>query len=138
MVSELEQKLKKRAIHPTAMRLLVLKKLQSSEHALDLNELESSFDQADKTTLYRTLKKFEKNKLVHSIDDGSGAVKYAVCDENCECLPEQAHLHFHCIHCGSTFCMKEIGLPQVSLPKNFKPQELSLVVKGICDRCSTK
>ncbi|MDD3771241.1 MAG: transcriptional repressor [Weeksellaceae bacterium] len=137
-MKSLEKILKYREIHPTAMRLLVLDKLLKTQHALSLNELEALFDQADKITLYRTLKKFEKNKLVHSIDDGSGAVKYAVCDENCECLPEQAHLHFHCIHCGSTFCMKEIGLPQVSLPKNFKPQELSLVVKGICDRCSTK
>lgn len=118
------------------MRLLVLKELQNSEHAVSLNELEILFDQADKTTLYRTLKTFEKNKLVHSIEDGTGAMKYALCDETCECLPEQAHIHFHCTKCGLTFCMKEVGLPKISLPKNFKAKETSLVVKGLCESCS--
>lgn len=131
----LEKILEARKIHPTAMRLLVLKELQNSEHAVSLNELESSFDTADKTTLYRTLKTFEKHKLVHSIDDGTGALKYALCDETCECLPEEAHIHFHCNKCGLTFCMKEFNLPPISLPKKFKAEETSLVVKGLCERC---
>lgn len=136
MVSELEQKLKKRAIHPTAMRLLVLKKLQNAEHAFTLNDLEADFEHADKTTLYRTLKTFEKNKLVHSIDDGTGSMKYALCDETCDCLPEQAHVHFHCNDCGLTFCMKESNLPKIQLPKKFRAEETSLVVKGLCEKCS--
>ena len=136
MIPELEQRLKKREIHPTAMRLLVLKKLQNSEHAISLTELEALFDQADKTTLYRTLKTFEKNKLVHSIDDGTGSMKYALCDESCDCLPEQAHMHFHCNKCELTFCMKEYNLPKIQLPKKFKAEETSLVVKGLCEKCS--
>lgn len=132
----LEQILEFRKIQPTAMRLLVLKALQQTEYALSLTELEAQFEQADKTTLYRTLKTFEKNKLVHSIDDGSGAVKYALCDNSCECLPEQAHIHFHCNNCEQTYCMKDYNLPKISLPKNFKAEETSLVVKGLCENCS--
>lgn len=135
-MQDLEKKLKARKIHPTAMRLLVLKELQNSEHAVSLNELEELFDQADKTTLYRTLKTFEKNKLAHSIEDGTGSVKYALCDETCECLPEEAHIHFHCAKCGHTYCMKDVSLPKISLPKKFKAEETSLVVKGLCDKCS--
>src|SRR5690625_3639397 len=85
-MKSLEQILEFRNIQPTAMRLLVLKTLQKTDYALSLSELENHFEQADKTTLYRTLKTFEKNKLVHSIDDGSGSIKYALCDLNCECL----------------------------------------------------
>ena len=136
MIPELEERLKSRAIHPTAMRLLVLKKLQDSEHALNLNELEVDFENADKTTLYRTLKTFEKNKLVHRIDDGSGSVKYALCDDSCECLPEQAHIHFHCNHCGLTFCMKDYTLPKIQLPKKIKAEETNLIIKGLCEKCS--
>ncbi|MBA5628799.1 Fur family transcriptional regulator [Moheibacter lacus] len=135
-MQDLEKKLKARKIHPTAMRLLVLKELQNSEHAVSLNELENLFEQADKTTLYRTLKTFEKNKLVHSIEDGTGSVKYALCDETCECLPEETHIHFHCTNCGHTFCMKEVSLPKIQLPKKFKAEESSLVVKGLCDKCN--
>lgn len=132
----LEQILETRKIQPTAMRILVLKELQNSEHAVSLTELENLFEQADKTTLYRTLKTFEKNKLVHSIDDGTGSVKYALCEENCECLPEQSHLHFHCNNCGLTFCMKDFSLPKISLPKRFRAEETNLVIKGLCDKCS--
>ena len=138
MSSTLEKRLEARKISPTAMRLLVLKILQNTEHAVSLNELEAEFDQVDKTTLYRTLKRFEKNKLVHSIDDGSGSVKYALCEDSCECLPEQAHIHFHCTNCELTYCMKDFILPSISLPKNFKAEELSMVVKGLCDKCAIK
>lgn len=136
MKPELEKKLRSREIHPTAMRILVLDELEKSDSALSLNELETHFEQADKTTIYRTLKTFQKHKLVHSIEDGTGSVKYALCDEDCECMPEQSHAHFHCNKCGATFCMKEFHLPKISLPKNFKAQETSLVVKGLCEKCS--
>src|SRR5690606_23605510 len=132
----LEKTLLAREISPTSMRILVLKELQNSDHAVSLNDLEVLFDQADKTTLYRTLKTFEKNRLVHSIDDGTGSMKYALCDESCDCLPEQAHIHFHCNKCELTFCMKEYNLPKIQLPKKFKAEETSLVVKGLCEKCS--
>lgn len=136
MDSQLEQLLTARKIHPTAMRILVLKELQESNHALSLGELETHFDLADKTTLYRTLKTFEKNKLVHSIEDGTGSLKYALCDESCECLPEEAHIHFHCHNCGLTFCMRDFSLPEVKLPKRFRAQETNIMVKGLCEKCS--
>lgn len=132
----IEKILEFREIQPTAMRILVLQELRKADRALSLSELEMHFEQADKTTLYRTLKTFEKNKLVHSIVDGSGAIKYALCDETCECLPEQAHVHFHCNKCQQTFCMREYNLPKITLPKRFKAEETSWIVKGLCDQCS--
>ena len=74
----LEQKLERRNIKPTAMRLLVLRKLVESGSAISLSELDTKFEQADKATLYRTHKTFEDKKLIHSIDDGTGSVKYAL------------------------------------------------------------
>lgn len=136
-MKSLEEILEFRKVQPTAMRLLVLKTLLETDYALSLSELENHFDQADKTTLYRTLKTFEKNKLVHSIDDGSGSMKYALCDLNCECLPEQAHVHFHCNKCEQTFCMKEYSLPKISLPKKFIAEEINWVIKGLCEKCSS-
>lgn len=133
-----ENILKNRNILPTAMRLLVLKKFQQTEHALSLTELESEFDTADKTTLYRTLKTFEKNKLVHSIEDGSGISKYALCDLTCECLPEQAHIHFHCTNCNETFCVKDQPIPSIQLTNSFKVSEVNLMLKGICENCQKR
>ena len=136
MKPELEKKLRSRKIHPTAMRILVLNELEKSDSAMSLNELETHFERADKTTLYRTLKTFQKHKLVHSIEDGTGSIKYALCEEDCQCMPAESHLHFHCNKCGLTFCMKEFNLPEVKLPVDFKPQEANFIVKGLCDKCS--
>ena len=136
MGSELEVKLEEKSIKPTTMRLLVLRKLVESTVAVSLNDLESKFDRADKATLYRTLKTFEKKKLIHSIEDGTGAVKYALCEEGCACEPKDQHIHFHCIKCNETFCLTQSKIPQANIPVGFKALSISMVYQGICGNCS--
>ncbi|MDD4227483.1 MAG: transcriptional repressor, partial [Mariniphaga sp.] len=83
MKVNIDNKLKSKNIKPTAMRQLVLQVLTEQKTAISLPELEQNFEKADKATLYRTLKTFQENKLIHSIEDGSGSVKYALCQEFC-------------------------------------------------------
>tara|TARA_B100000949_G_C14169587_1_gene402710 strand:+ start:385 stop:798 length:414 start_codon:yes stop_codon:yes gene_type:complete len=132
----LEEKLDNRNIRPTAMRLLVLNYFMQHDKAIPLRELEDQLDTADKSTLYRTLKTFEGNGLVHSIDDGSGTTKYALCMEGCTCSAKDQNYHFHCTSCGETFCLTSRNLPVIDLPKNFKLQQANLVLKGICSHCN--
>lgn len=134
-MKETDKKLKIRNIKPTAMRELVLKVLTEQDRAISLADLEQKFDNADKTTLYRTLKTFEENKLIHSINDGTGSVKYALCKENCQCHPEDLHVHFHCTKCQQTYCLNDISIPSIDLPTNFKLETINMVVKGICSNC---
>jgi Fur family ferric uptake transcriptional regulator len=134
-MKETDNKLTMRNIKPTAMRELVLKVLSEQDKAISLAELEQKFDNADKTTLYRTLKTFEENKLIHSIDDGTGAVKYALCKETCQCHPEDLHVHFLCTKCQQTYCLTDISIPSIALPVNFKLETINMVVKGICSNC---
>lgn len=135
MLHEIEKKLKNRNIKPTAMRQLVLKVLTEQQTTISLTELEHKFDKADKTTLYRTLKTFEESKLIHSIDDGTGSIKYALCKETCQCHPEDLHVHFLCTKCQQTYCLNDISIPSISLPVNFSLETINLVVKGICSNC---
>jgi len=130
-----EQKLRKRNIKPTAMRELVLKVLTDQKTAISLPELEQKFEKADKATLYRTLKTFEKQKLIHSIDDGTGPVRYALCLEECSCSVNDLHVHFHCTKCNKTYCLHEIPVPSINLPKNFSLESVDMVVQGICANC---
>lgn len=130
-----EQQLIKRSIKPTAMRQLVLKVLTEQKSAISLPELEQKFEKADKATLYRTLKTFEERKLIHSIDDGSGPVKYALCLEECSCSVEDLHVHFRCTKCHKTYCLHEIPVPAISLPKDFSLESVNMVVQGICANC---
>ncbi len=95
-MTKIEKILETRNVRPTAMRLLVLKFLLQKEVAVSLTNIEEYFDNSERTTLYRTLKTFEENGIVHQIDDGTGTTKYALCEENCNCeLEQDLHLHFH-------------------------------------------
>ena len=134
-MKESESKLENRNIKPTAMRELVLSVLSEQTAAISLADLEQTFEKADKVTLYRTLKTFEENKLIHSIDDGTGSVKYALCQETCECHPEDLHVHFLCTVCGQTYCLSDIPVPQINLPANFQLESVNMVVKGVCASC---
>jgi len=134
-IKETDRTLKKRNIKPTAMRELVLEVLTKQKVAISLPELEQNFEKADRATLYRTLKTFEENKLIHSIDDGSGAVKYALCQESCECEPEDLHVHFFCTNCQNTYCLNDVPVPAINLPKDFSLQGVNMVVNGTCANC---
>jgi len=119
------------------MRLLVLEYLLKQAAAVSLSDLEAHFERADRVTLYRSLKTFEEKGLVHSIDDGSGAVKYALCPASCSSQQHHdLHVHFFCHHCRETFCLPKSRIPDIALPDNFRTEEVSLLVKGTCGTCS--
>ena len=134
-----EQILENNYVKPTAMRLLVLEFMLNKKLALSLSQIENYFDKAERTTLYRTIKTFKENGIVHQIDDGSGITKYAVCEENCKCeIETDLHLHFHCTQCEETNCLTEHKIPQINLPEGFTAENVNMVVKGICDKCNQK
>ncbi|VBB45781.1 Zinc uptake regulation protein ZUR [uncultured Paludibacter sp.] len=130
-----DNKLLNKNVKPTAMRELVLNALLEQNVAISLSDLEKKFNRVDKVTLYRTLKTFEEKKLIHSIDDGTGAVKYALCKETCQCHPEELHVHFYCLKCQHTFCLTDIPIPSINLPVNFSIENINMVVKGVCSNC---
>lgn len=135
----MEEVLKRHNVKPTAMRILVLEYLVDKQVAVSLTDLYEAFEKSDRTTLYRTLKVFEEKGMVHSIDDGTGVPKYALCEEGCKCeIERDLHLHFHCRVCGETKCLTSYKIPEVNLPPQYIPEEANLVIKGICDGCSTK
>jgi len=139
MVNKLDNMLIAKQISPTAMRLLVLEFLLKQKAAQSLSDLENAFQHSDRTTLYRTLKTFEEKGLIHNIQDGTGATKYALCTNECkEGLHDDLHVHFYCNHCKETFCLPRNKIPEIHLPKGFLPEEFNLVAKGICDKCTSK
>jgi Fur family ferric uptake transcriptional regulator len=130
-----DDKLISRNIKPTAMRELVFDILTEQTAAISLSDLEQNFQKSDKVTLYRTLKTFENKKLIHSIDDGTGSIKYALCAENCQCNPHDLHVHFFCNKCKHTYCLNNTPIPYVILPPDFEIKTINMVVKGTCANC---
>ncbi len=133
----IEQVLESKNIRVTAMRLLIYKYLAKKQVAVTLTDIENAFAKADRTTLYRTVKTFEEKGIAHQIDDGTGIVKYALCEQDCNCeIETDLHLHFHCNICNETVCLTEHKIPQIKVPDGFISENINLVVKGICDKCS--
>lgn len=118
------------------MRLLVIEKLLKQQYAISHKELAEQFENADNVTLFRTLKTFLEHKLIHTIDDGTGVAKYALCQSGCSCKPSEQHTHFHCSQCQRTFCLTDTEIPNINIPLNFKLEGINLVLKGRCDRCN--
>ncbi|MGE8513212.1 MAG: transcriptional regulator, partial [Chryseobacterium culicis] len=65
MKKDIEDKLIDKNTKPTSMRILVYDFLSSQEAALSLSEIENHFENADRITIYRTLKTFEEKGIVH-------------------------------------------------------------------------
>ncbi|CAH8281824.1 Fur family ferric uptake transcriptional regulator [Mariniflexile fucanivorans] len=137
-MTEIEKTLNSFNVRPTAMRILIYKFLTERKIAVTLSDIENAFEKADRTTLYRTIKTFEENDIVHQIDDGTGITKYALCEQGCNCnIKTDLHLHFHCNNCNETVCLTEHKIPQIKVPEGYLAEDVNLVVKGICDKCSS-
>ena len=114
-------KLSVRGIKPTAMRLLILRTMMHTSQAVSLLDLVDMLETADKST-----------------DDGSGALKYAVCSNTCTCEVEDLHVHFYCTQCHRTLCLRGLPVPLVHLPDGFTLESVNYVMKGVCSDCRRK
>ena len=103
-----------------------------------LDEKTAILDTVDKSTIFRTLTLFLSHHLIHSIDDGTGSFKYAVCSDSCSCDVSDLHTHFHCEKCNKTFCFTNIPTPVVKLPQGFTLNSINYVLKGICPDCAAE
>ncbi|GHV25093.1 transcriptional regulator [Bacteroidia bacterium] len=131
-----EKRLEERNIKPTAIRILILKAMLNYRQAFSMTDLETELDTVDKSTISRTIKLFHDNRLIHSIDDGSGSVKYSVCHSHCNCDIEDQHVHFTCVYCHKTFCLENTAIPTLEIPQSLIPTSVNMVVKGYCANCA--
>ncbi len=98
---ELIHKLESRKIKPTANRILVLRTLRHASHPMSIADLEDDLVTMDKSSIFRALTLFLEHDLVHSIEDGSGSLKYEVCLGEHERILQSDILHRQCAcsHC---------------------------------------
>lgn len=122
----------------TPARKAVLELFMEREAALSHSEVQEELgDEADRVTLYRTLKSFEEKGIIHEVLGPDGVVKYALCSDGCaEAEHKDEHAHFHCRRCGNTYCLEDVEVPGVKAPKGFKKEEEAFYLKGICAYCS--
>ncbi len=130
--------LRKVGLRITQSRKDVLAQLVAcGDMAVSSATIENRLSGIDRITLYRILKTYEEVGLIHSIADGTGKTKYAVCSEGCS--PghhHHNHMHFHCRQCDSTTCL-DLAIPTtVSVPEGYEVEDMQLLVSGLCQSCS--
>ncbi|GGZ20132.1 hypothetical protein GCM10007049_10850 [Echinicola pacifica] len=132
------QILKNHQLRVTSCRRDVLETFLDKNIALSHSDLEEELkENFDRVTIYRTLKTFLDSDLIHKVLDDTGVTKYALCHHDVlEDHHDHEHVHFKCDVCGETQCIAEIALPALSLPAGYVVKEKSLLVQGICSKCS--
>lgn len=132
-----EHELQSHGVQPTAVRLLIWRKLQQRRDAFSLGDIEMDLPTVNRSTIFRALRLFTDQKLLHEVDDGTGFCKYCIC--HCHDNDHRhGHVHFACTKCQRTFCIDHVEIPVVTLPEGFEPEEAEYVIKGICPECKSR
>lgn len=134
-IQKIETILQQKKIPITSMRTLVLDVFLTHEKSISLVDLEQILNHSDRSTLYRTLKTFEKKGLIHGVQENN-TTHYLLCNDSCdENHHHDLHLHFFCTICEQTECLEEVNFNQIQFPKNYDFKEFKFVANGICKNC---
>lgn len=129
--------LKRNGLSLTESRKKILELFLENEGALAHADIERNTDAAfDRVTVYRTLQTFVDKGIIHQIPTTDNSILYALCKHECEAgHHHDEHVHFICNVCGKTICLDDVTVPEVKLPKGFKPLQSAMVVNGVCSEC---
>ena len=116
---------------------IVLEEFERRKEALSFVNLARDLtDHMNRTTVYRILKRLEKDGQLHSFTGKDGLRWYAMNDK---ALPDghyTSYPHFQCEDCGKTECLPlEVDIPD--LP-HHKIASVSLLYVGQCSNCEEK
>ena len=136
MNAQIEEALHQHHIRPTAVRDLIYQTIQYRSEAFSLSDVEEWLPEMDRSSIFRTLRLFTEQQILHEIDDGSGIGKYCMC--RCENSHHLNHVHFACTRCGKTYCLEDHTIPLVALPDGFHMQDVEYIIKGVCPKCATE
>ena len=137
---DLEHIMQEAGLRPSPVKVMVMRVLHCADRPLSAAEIETRLETVDRSSIGRTLAALAQKDIVHTIDDGTGSMKY----EMCRChgdhheVHDDIHPHFHCLRCRQTFCFEGIDIPAIPLPEGFTAEDVNYVVKGICPDCQHK
>jgi Fur family ferric uptake transcriptional regulator len=137
---EVNEILRKNQLSVTESRKLILELFIHSSGALAHADIEKrSGEKFDRVTVYRTLQSFMEKGIIHTIPTADNSIRYALCKDDCsDGHHHDNHVHFVCNVCSITTCIDSVTVPEVRLPKGFKPTEVQMIINGVCGSCQQK
>ncbi|NLC51872.1 MAG: transcriptional repressor [Firmicutes bacterium] len=131
--------LQKANLKRTAGRIALLTLLLETKAPLSGPEIAEKLSDIDfnQASIYRSLASFQEAGIVHKIESGDRASRFALCacDTKGHCHP-----HFICNRCGRTECLGNMSMPEINSKKlaNYRIEEKEFYLRGLCDRCLAK
>lgn len=135
---EIEARLQQAGVKRTPVRYLIFKLLTEAQAPMSAKEIEDGLETVDRSSISRTLSLFHDRDLVHSIDDGSGSVRYEACTSLHGHSFTDQHVHFHCTGCDRTECLEEVVVTMSMLPDGYKLRNVNFMLTGLCAACANK
>lgn len=133
--------LKNHGLRVTEQRKEILNAFSKVNQPLPYSDLKNLLPKAfDRITIYRTLKSFEEQGLVHTINDDAGTVFYALCRHDHDHEHDHSrgeHAHFKCSKCQRIECIDHIDGIDTKLPNGYTTESISVLVRGVCSRCKS-
>lgn len=120
----------------TPCRVSVLEVLQQVGIALSEPEIKSRLPyDYDRATLFRTLRTFVENNLIHEVIVNKNEVKYALTRHEASAEDQPGHAHFHCDSCGRVFCLGAVSRALLNIPEGFEISGFEVLFNGKCVQC---
>jgi Fur family ferric uptake transcriptional regulator len=129
--------LKNKKLRVTPFREEVLAIFLNHSNAISITDIETGLAEFDRITLYRTIKSFIENGVIHEIVMPGDIKKLALCPESCSSenhTHTKQHLHFRCNQCENIYCKDLNEFPTINIP-GFQLNSIELQGNGICKNC---
>lgn len=147
-----ETQLRQASVRITAARVKVLAALLGAERAFTHQDVQDTFTDMDRVTLYRALDCLTDAGLAHKIAGDDRVFRYSAGAEHAgmpagsrsgQRMPHHQHGHFKCTRCAKVFCLDSIGEAealhnalQQTLGKGFHSHDIEFTIKGWCADCA--
>ena len=120
----------------TRARIEVLSALLRSDQALTHHEVERRLRRGhvDRVTLYRVLDWLTAQGLVHKLAGDDRVWRFSAAGNTH--TRSARHPHFECSSCGKVICLDQARLPSIPLPAGYRRRDVTVTIKGSCDRCA--
>lgn len=136
MIDEANALLGNKNLSRTPCRVDVLRTLLESGSALSETEIRNKLSYTfDRTTIYRTLRSFLDQDVIHSIALEGGDVRYAITRHKHK-SKEHFHAHFYCDGCNNVYCLPRPEFTPPVLPEGFLASGYDLIINGRCKGCN--
>ncbi|MFW5831719.1 MAG: Fur family transcriptional regulator [Prolixibacteraceae bacterium] len=119
----------------TACREGIILLIMEAGQPLSENEVrERLVERFDRTTFYRSFKILQDSKIIHKIVVDNQLVKYALDNS---LTKKRDHAHFYCEKCSGVQCLDSAPMEIPKMPGGFVVWETEMIIKGLCNKCST-